>query len=283
MSGDEEPRRPGLTRRGTLRLAIRGALAALGLSAAGYAVASNALHVEPTTTRRLGLASPLRVVLISDLHAPHFWFGASTLREAVEEADADLVVVLGDVVDDPANVSLIPDILGGLPARQARLAIPGNWEHWAGIGMDDLRAAYAEAGFELLVNEHRVLRAGEQEVVIVGLDDLLGGSPAFDLIERVRAERPTLVLSHCPVTADTIADAVHAPVVVCSGHTHGGQLAPFGFVLWTPPGSDRFVQGWYPGLGGAAQCDLYVSRGLGCSKISARLGPASTLDILDVG
>lgn len=279
MSEGEAPKK-GVSRRAAIQLGVFGAAAALG---GGYTVASCALHVERTSVARLGLSRPLRLALISDLHAPHFWFGMEALREAVNAADVDVVAVLGDVVDEAANAGLVPTLLAGLNARQAKVAIAGNWEYWARVPMDTLAADYADLGFKLLINEALVVRAGEQEVALIGLDDLLGGAPRFNMIEEARAGRPAIVLSHCPETVASIAAAVTAPTVVFSGHTHGGQLAPLGWVVWTPPGSGDYVAGWYPGLGPAGTCDLYVSRGLGCSKLSLRLGSGSTLDLVELG
>ena len=272
MSEGEAPKK-GVSRRAAIQLGVFGAAAALG---GGYTVASCALHVERTSVARLGLSRPLRLALISDLHAPHFWFGMEALREAVNAADVD-------VVDEAANAGLVPTLLAGLNARQAKVAIAGNWEYWARVPMDTLAADYADLGFKLLINEALVVRAGEQEVALIGLDDLLGGAPRFNMIEEARAGRPAIVLSHCPETVASIAAAVTAPTVVFSGHTHGGQLAPLGWVVWTPPGSGDYVAGWYPGLGPAGTCDLYVSRGLGCSKLSLRLGSGSTLDLVELG
>lgn len=53
-----------------------------------------------------------------------------------------------------------------------------------------------------------------------------------------------------------------------SGHTHGGQIAPFGWVLWRPPGSGRFVAGEYSTRFGR----LYITRGIGTSLIPMRIG-----------
>ena len=56
--------------------------------------------------------------------------------------------------------------------------------------------------------------------------------------------------------------------VRCSYHTHGGQIAPFGWAPLRPPGSGRYVRGWYRDAG----IPMYVSRGIGTSIIPARLG-----------
>ena len=45
-----------------------------------------------------------------------------------------------------------------------------------------------------------------------------------------------------------------------SGHTHGGQVAIAGWAPVRPPGSGRYVRGWYDDGDGPP---MYVSRGIG--------------------
>ena len=269
-----EPPKP--TRRRMLKLGAYGAVGALG---AGYLGWSNALHVERVSRALFGLPRPLKIALVSELHAPHFWFGIEGLKEAINEARPDLVAVLGDIVDEGANVRLVRELLSGIEAS-VRVAIPGNWEYWGHADMKELREAYQAVGFELLINEDKRITHAGQQLRIVGLDDLLGGAPDYNLLSGSDSETPTIVLSHCPETVEPIARACSAPTVVFSGHTHGGQLAPLGVVVWTPPGSGGYVSGWYTPRPG---CALYVSRGLGCSKLTLRLGACSTLDLVELG
>ena len=65
--------------------------------------------------------------------------------------------------------------------------------------------------------------------------------------------------------------------LMLSGHTHGGQIAPAGLPIVTPPGSGRYVTGWYV-EGGPP---MYVSRGIGTSTLPIRLGASPELVIVD--
>jgi predicted MPP superfamily phosphohydrolase len=51
-----------------------------------------------------------------------------------------------------------------------------------------------------------------------------------------------------------------------AGHTHGGQIRAGSLAPFVPPGSGRFVAGWYETEMGP----LYVSRGTGTSIVPAR-------------
>jgi predicted MPP superfamily phosphohydrolase len=66
--------------------------------------------------------------------------------------------------------------------------------------------------------------------------------------------------------------------LIVSGHTHGGQLALFGWAPFTPAGSGRFVSGEYVTPLGR----LYVTRGLGTSLLPIRLGSRPELVFITV-
>jgi uncharacterized protein len=65
---------------------------------------------------------------------------------------------------------------------------------------------------------------------------------------------------------------------VLSGHTHGGQVAPFGLATILPRGCGRYVAGWYRDEGGPP---MYVSRGIGTSLVPVRIGATPELVVID--
>jgi uncharacterized protein len=82
------------------------------------------------------------------------------------------------------------------------------------------------------------------------------------------AARVSISLSstHSGAPDDDIDPRLLTPQVMLAGHTHGGQVALFGWAPLRPPGSGRYVQGWYRD----AATSLYVSRGIGTSVVPAR-------------
>jgi predicted MPP superfamily phosphohydrolase len=67
-------------------------------------------------------------------------------------------------------------------------------------------------------------------------------------------------------------------MLVLSGHTHGGQIAPFGITLVTPRGSGSYVKGWYHQEGHS----MYVMRGIGTTGVPLRIGATPELLVLDI-
>jgi hypothetical protein len=212
----------------------------------------------------------MRLVAAADLHAPSRQVSLPSLVREVNRWSPDLFVLLGDVVTRRTYEHLVRQF-EPIRAPAGKLAVLGNWEYHRELDSARLRAEYRKAGITLLVNE--LFRANG--LPVLGLDDLLGGEPDYSL--AARGEQTVLVLSHCPAAFDLLPENV-PQVLVLSGHTHGGQLAPFGKALLTPRGSGPYVSGWYRKRGGS----LYVTRGVGTTLIPLRIGAPAELLVLDL-
>jgi len=223
----------------------------------------------------------VRVAQVSDLHLGRGGLGdrEAAVIAALDSLAPDIIAVTGDSLDGPLGAGPLAEFLAACPAAAGRVAILGNWEYKAGMADDRLRRLHERHGFELLVNESRLLAVAGRTVRVTGLDDLCHGRPdAGAALERAEPGPPHLVLAHCPATRDGLRlPAGHAADAILSGHTHGGQICPAGVCLVTPPGSGRYVAGWYEG--GVAP--LFVSRGLGTSLVPVRLGSTPELAVID--
>lgn len=268
----------GISRR---RLLAAGGLVAVGVPTAG---AIDGLFVTPhrleTTTHALSSRAPrpdarLRVLQVSDLHLHRIGRLETRLLEGLHDARADVILFTGDMVDRRHDLWQLETFLRECPAGPRRFAILGNWEYWTGVPREALERLYESHGIELLVNRSVEFAAAGTRVRITGLDDLRGGSP--DALAALRDATPApnhLLLAHCPLSRDVVAIPSDHPVdLMLAGHTHGGQVAPFGVALTLPDGSGRYVAGWYRDAGPP----MYVSRGIGTSLIPVRLGSTPEL------
>lgn len=210
--------------------AVAGVLSAVALvqglrppAVASYEVALPGLPAERDGTV---------LVLVSDLHLGSI-LGRSWLEARIDEIAAlrpDLVAVCGDVFegDSPREADLASS-LRRLTAPLGIFAVTGNHEFHGGVSG---RAGLLEqAGF-------RVLRDGWSEaaagLVVAGVDDLTARRRRPDApaaIDRALAGRPrgaAILLSHSPLWPERAAAA--GAGLMLSGHTHDGQIWPFGFV-----------------------------------------------------
>jgi uncharacterized protein len=243
----------------------------------------NRVAVTHNSIGRSAGRRPIRVVQLSDLHLKRIGKLEERVASAVHRLAPDLIVITGDSVDHRRKTQLLRPFLELIKTGAPMLATLGNWEHWAGIDVSLLRNVYEGSGCELLVNQLARLRLQNHTVTVVGLDDYIGGVP--NLSASLAFTGPTanaLLLEHCPVYRDivnrtTSSDAAVPFACMLAGHTHGGQVACFGWAPFRPNGSGKYVAGMYAD----GQMPLYVSRGIGTSVIPARFGAVPEVALIE--
>jgi len=273
-----------LTRRGLL-------LGGATFAAAPAAAAVDGFLVTPrwldTSVHAFGAADPLtptvRVAQLSDLHLRSIGRLHESLLARLHELDPGVIALTGDMIDQPDRLALFDTFLGELPDVPT-FAVLGNWEHRVAVPESTYRTLYERHGVELLVDRSVRLTLGTspdmfRQLLVTGLDDLVEGRPdPATAVADVAACPNHLLLAHCPAARDDCPlPASHAASLVLSGHTHGGQIAPFGRALILPPCSGGYVAGWY--LEGGPP--LYVSRGIGTSHLPVRIGATPEVAIFD--
>lgn len=213
---------------------------------------------------------PLVLAMISDLHA-----GAAVSPKRVaafirklEKLDFDLVCIVGDLVDEtPSRLRRHIEPLRSLHAAQGVYAVTGNHEYYN--GRDESVAMMREHGIRVLEDE-AVEIAGS--ILLIGVEDRPGAlqrrrqvEPLDELLAQWKDHPlPKVLLHHTPVLLSA-ADR-NGVALQLSGHTHGGQLWPFGGMAKRAYGISK---GW-------KQLDrgmkLFVSTGLGTWGPPVRLG-----------
>lgn len=198
------------------------------------------------------------VVGMSDLHIGATLDG-KWLKQRVDQVQTekpDMIVLLGDIFEghtQPTKEHVAT--LRGLTAPMGAWAVLGNHEFH---GLDDsIVSLFHEGGITVLRNERAEVRPG---LMLAGVDDLTAHHRSglnSDLVTKALAKPAagaTALLSHTPWSADRAAKA-GAGLMLC-GHTHGGQIWPFGYL----------VRWFYPLLAGRYDVDgmtVIVSRGAG--------------------
>jgi hypothetical protein len=217
-----------------------------------------------------GALDGIRVAHLSDIHL-YDGLHEAALRamQLTREARPDVTIVTGDVVETADQLEHASVFLAGIPGRLATVVTLGNWEHAAGVSPGEMNDTCRSAGAQFLLNEAVVLDAGARPLAIVGLDDPRAGVAYPDrALRTVPPWAVSLWAFHSPGYADElIGSSLPAPAAIFAGHTHGGQIRPPLLPAITPPGSGRFVAGWYRD----SFAPLYVSRGVGTTDIRARL------------
>lgn len=173
------------------------------------------------------------VVALSDLHLGELigadWMSARA--DQVKALDPDLVVFLGDLFEghgapDPGAVKALSAISAPLGVWR----VTGNHESH---GTGTAEATSADTGIRVLHDGWAELAPG---LVLAGVNDrsFRRAGPHGDVLSRTLEGRPvgaTILLSHRPWQAEVAARA--GVGLMLSGHTHAGQIWPFGLLVRT--------------------------------------------------
>ncbi len=243
--------------------ALRGwALVAAGVLAAFATVQGlRSPVVRDYEVRLAGLPADLDgtvLVVVSDLHLGTLvgerWLAARVAQ--VQALRPDMVVLLGDLVEGHRRAE--GDLLANLRRISAPLgvwAVTGNHEFHG--GRESGGGVLESAGFQVLHDRWARVRPG---LVVAGVDDLTSrrrSGQSGDPVGKALSGHPpgaAILLSHTPWDAEKAA-ADGAGLMLC-GHTHDGQIWPFGLL----------VRRVYPLLGGryrVAGMPVIVCRGTG--------------------
>lgn len=240
------------------------------------------LDVHPHDLRADPKRPRFRVVQLSDLHLHSMGAHEMTVVQQVQALQPDLLVLSGDMVDRADALAMLAAFLAVLgPVRT--VAVPGNWEHWSEIDFVALRKLFeSRTDGRFLLNERWSFKHGERTVRVVGLDDFTAGHPDLQLLSRQEDADVSLLVQHSPGffdKAEVRQRMQGSRVDLCmSGHTHGGQIAFWGWAPFRPVGSGRFVAGFYDVPG----CRLFVSKGVGTSVLPVRWGAAPEVVVFDL-
>jgi len=251
--------------------------AGLGAFAVRNAVTQPPLKDVTLTLSRLPAAHDgLVVVQMTDVHVGPT-IGRDFIEGLVARTNAlnpDIVVITGDLVDGSvAQLRHATAPLGNLKARHGVFFVTGNHEYYSGA--DDWLAELRRLGIRPLRNERVTIGADDTGFDLAGVDDhsARGQAPGHgsDLPAALAGRDPSrfvLLLAHQPRTVTEAAE--HGVDVQLSGHTHGGQLWPWGFLV-------KLQQGFERGLATVGPTTLYVSCGTGYWGPPMRLGAPAEL------
>ncbi len=235
-------------------------LLALGLVLLLFFACSLRLKLRSYRMHSGKIKTPLRLLVLSDLHSSRFGKDQRKLLTLVEETQPDFILFPGDTVDDVLPREPALQLVGSLAQNHPCLLVTGNHEYRT-YDMPALKKQLTELGVMVLENRS----AGSDQVVVHGLEDPEGVEDLFaarleELGKNVDSGRFNILLTHRPERFEEYIP--YGFDLVLSGHTHGGQ--------WRLPGVVEGLfatgQGLFPTYVGGSyvkqSCRMIVSRGL---------------------
>ncbi len=253
-------------RRGFLQNALNftSGIFALGYLGTGLVEGRLAPKIENVKILLRNLKIPMKAVQISDLHIGGL-IEENVVRQIVQQTNAlnpDFIVLTGDIID--TEVIKVPKAIEELAKLKAPLGVyfvTGNHEYFHSI--QSLLENLKSIGIRVLENEC-VQLSKNQEVMLnlAGVYDLFGRrigilEPDLEQALEKRVEtKPLILLAHQPKFALEVQE-LHKVDLILSGHTHGGQIFPFRFLVKL---DQPYLAGWYQH---SPSTQIYVNRGTG--------------------
>ncbi len=241
----------------------------------------------------------LRFIQFSDLHIGSFAPYPERLKPAIDiinDLEADYVFFTGDLVNTMAIEAepFIP-MLKQIKPRKGKYSILGNHDYgeyynWPTEeahheNMEKLFRFEKEAGFTLLRNEHVMLREGDQEIALIGVENWgLPPFPQYGDLQKAWApvkDAPfKILLSHDPSHWDAKVRPETKIDLTLSGHTHGMQFAVrIPGWRWSPV---KFRYPRWAGLYTEGKQNLYVNIGLGFIAFPGRVGTPPEITLYEL-
>jgi predicted MPP superfamily phosphohydrolase len=267
------------------RLVILAVLGALALWTLIIEPQRLIVHRETLTVPGWAPRAPLKIALAGDLHVGSPWWGIDKLRRvvrALNEADADVIVLLGDyVIQDvvggsPVTPEKIAAELRALHAQSGVYAVIGNHDNW----LDGPRVAAALRNVGITVLEDEVVRVPtiRGTFTLAGVSDLwtaphdIGGT-----LSKVTTDDPVILITHNP---DLFPEVPARVALTLAAHTHGGQCNfP---LLGRPVVPSRYHQRFAAGHIVEGGRHLFVTTGVGTSIIPVRFRVVPEIVVLEV-
>ena len=197
-------------------------------------VSCNSIAVKTYTLESDKIAenSAIKIILIADLHSTIFGEKQKSLIEKITEQKPDVIVWVGDIVDDVVPILGTQLLLSGIHSIAPIYYVTGNHEYWS-RNIQSIRSELESYGVIILSDRYEKITINGNEVIIAGIEDpdkkffemyeydqTASMKAAFSELDEIPVYK--ILLAHRP---ENIAHYKNYSFdLIVSGHTHGGQV-----------------------------------------------------------
>lgn len=229
-----------------------------------------------------------KIVQISDFHLGSFTLSQKRVKplfDSLLAQNADIIVFTGDIVNSFASeCNGWSPYFERLTSKDKMLAVLGNHDYSAYYKWPEedfkwlnemaVRSKIRNFGFDLLLNENRTIYREGDSIAIIGIENwgkyFTHSADLNKALKGVNDSTYKILLSHDPTFwEDSICGKKRIDLTL-SGHTHAAQLGiETPWFKWSPA---ALGFKYWDGLYEKDNQYIYVSRGVGCVGVPARIG-----------
>ena len=204
-------------------------------------------HIEPTeyniTTNKTN--ESYTILYISDIHYDTIQnpILMKNKLSAMNKTHPDLIILGGDITDERTSKSSMEEVyreLGSLSSTYGTFFIFGNHDRQPKIAdyengtksysNDELTAVIEENGIKILADDKITVN---KDIILIGREDAGHGNTnnrlsSLELLNNTDSKSFIILLDHQPL--DEKNNSENGVDLLISGHTHGGQIFPYGLV-----------------------------------------------------
>ena len=208
-----------------------------------------------------------KILFLSDFHIDKNHNRFDSVLKIVRKEKYDICLLGGDYINNINFIDKLKLFLKELKKHSKVYAIVGNHDYK--IGKQKIVNLFKELKIKLLLNESITIKKSNVEFDLIGVesavydDDFVGIKSDLKKALKNSKNKAKILLSHTPDIV--IHEDMKDISLVLSGHTHAGQIVlPVIGPLYT---SSRLKRKYSKGLFTIKNTKIYVSRGLGNSKV----------------
>jgi len=185
----------------------------------------NRLRITKYEFRSKKINEMIKVAFLSDLHGYEYGKNQSDLIFMLEKMSPDIIVLVGDIIDDkrPSETTFL--MLEKLVKIAPCFYVTGNHEAYT-FQLDKIKSRIEKAGIFVLAGNREQIEVNNNKINILGIEDPFCQEDLYkkqvnNLVQLNNSDF-TILLAHRP---DRYTDYQKIETdLILSGHAHGGQF-----------------------------------------------------------
>ncbi len=163
-----------------------------------------------------------RIVQITDFHCKDFGEKEENLIKMVKNANPDLILLTGDIVDEDHTIENAQYLFDGICELAPVYYVMGNHEYYDGAPYQEFKDLCSDYGVTILKNETVEIKKDDDKILLTGLEYVNYAYNMKEVIGYADANYFNILIYHDSSRFDFFKEYDY-DLLLC-GHLHGGLI-----------------------------------------------------------